>query len=54
MKYSIKLFLSKGNLDWNKIIYSEDRYIIIDANGFDVCGEHYEINEAKEVIKHLG
>jgi hypothetical protein len=31
----------------------EERYIIIDENGYDVCGEHYTLIEAEQEIKFL-
>jgi hypothetical protein len=31
----------------------EERYIIVDENGYDVCGEHYTLIEARREIKFL-
>jgi hypothetical protein len=55
MKKEIKK--SEGKIEILKIVpcpYSiENRYIIVDENGYDVCGEHYTLKEAKQEIKFI-
>lgn len=31
----------------------EDRYIVLDADGFDHCGEHYSLEEAQAIVDEL-
>jgi hypothetical protein len=51
--YQIELYLETGEVDYDGTIQTENRYIIVDANGFDAVGEHMTIEEAKELINSL-
>lgn len=31
----------------------EDRYVVLDADGFDHCGEHYSLEEATRIVNEL-
>ena len=53
MYYTIELYLQKGDADYTGEIQTEDRYIIVDAEGFDACGEHMTFEEAKKLINDI-
>jgi hypothetical protein len=52
-RFSVKLFLLKGEEDFDGIVCSENRYIIVDEFGNDSVGEHYDIDEAIKVRDFL-
>ena len=31
----------------------EDRYVVLDPDGFDHCGEHYSLEEATRIVNEL-
>lgn len=37
----------------NEIEEYDDRYIIVDENGYDVCGEHYSLEDAEMLCKSM-
>jgi hypothetical protein len=53
MYYTIELYLEKDEYDHAGEIQNEDRYIIVDAEGFDVCGEHMTLDEANKFINEV-
>ena len=44
--YRIKLYLLKGESDYNGQIQTEDRFIIVDNYNEDCCGTHMTYDEA--------
>lgn len=53
MYYKIELYLEKGQYDYTNEIQTEDRYIIVDAEGFDACGIHMTLDEEKKFINEV-
>jgi hypothetical protein len=51
--YTIELYLYESQSDYDGTIQTEDRYIIVDANGYDALGEHMNLKDAKELINRL-
>lgn len=49
--YSKQLHLKKGEKDWDGRIFKEDRYIIVDSEGFDAAGSHMTEQEADDLIE---
>ena len=47
----IKLYLEKGYRAYDGTIALEDRYIVLDNKGFDICGEHISKEDALMVVK---
>jgi hypothetical protein len=53
MYYTIELYLEKGQVDYTGEIQNEDRYIIVDSYGYDACGEHMTLEDAKKFINEI-
>lgn len=47
---TIKLFIEAGEMDFLGNVQIEDRYIILDEEGFDVYGEHFSLSEAEREV----
>jgi hypothetical protein len=48
----IKLYLYKGEADFNGEVMTEDRYIVVDPKGYDLTGEHYTKKTALQVSRY--
>lgn len=46
--------IQETNVIYNSHLFeNEDRYVILDNEGFDFDGEHYSLEEAKERLNEL-
>lgn len=53
MTYTIEIYLEKNEYDFLGNLQEEDRYIVVDSEGFDVCGEHMTKDEAELFITEI-
>ncbi len=53
MTYTIEIYLEKNEYDYQGNLQEEDRYIVVDSDGFDVCGDHMTKEEAELFIKEI-
>ena len=47
---TIKQVLFEGDNDFNGNIITEDRFIILDSEGFDLYGEHFSKSETINLL----
>lgn len=47
----LQLYYEAGDFDYLRNEITENRYIIVDKNGMDLYGEHFDLKTAKELIK---
>lgn len=50
MKAQLHLFA--GEADYNGQVYDTDRYVVLNDEGFDMCGEHMTLEEAEDYIEN--
>ena len=51
--YTISIYDYEGTIDCFGNINNEDRYIVLDCNGFDYYGSNFTLNEAQELCNEL-
>jgi len=47
-----QLIYTQGETDSFNNPITEDRYIILDENGFDVYGEHFDLNTTNDLLNY--
>lgn len=46
--------IQEVNVTFNGHLFEdEDRYIVVDADGYDVDGEHYSLSEAQARVREI-